>query len=72
MRFVEKIKSFPLDRFKFGVHGVQGVMNTIAWILSIAVIAKPGGESGATYFYFFLVCAQINDSTLQANMRRHG
>ena len=59
MGIVEKIKKFPLDKFKFGTHGAQGVMNTIAWILAIAIVAKPGGQSGATYFYFFLVCAPV-------------
>ena len=55
MGFIDQIHAFPFDKVKIGIHGVQGIMNTIAWILSIAVIAKPGGQGSATYFYFFLV-----------------
>ena len=55
MGFTDQINNFPFDKVKIGIHGVQGIMNTIAWILSIAVIAKPGGQSSATYWYFFLV-----------------
>ena len=67
MGFADKIKSFPLDRFKLGIHAAQGVINTIAWILSIAVIAKPGDQSSATYFYFFLVRRRDINGQIKGN-----
>ena len=51
----EKLQRLTLMKFKFGLYCIQGVLNVLAWILTIAVIAKPGGNSSATYWYFALV-----------------
>ena len=48
-------RNVATDKLKFGLHAVQGALVTIAWILTIAVIAKPGGVGSATWWYFFLV-----------------
>ena len=53
-----KISSLPdglLQNIKTGIHALQALLVSIAWILTIAVLTKSGVTGSATKFYFFLV-----------------
>jgi hypothetical protein len=63
------ISSIPdglLRKIKTGIHGLQALLVSIAWILTLAVLTKSGVTGSATKFYFFLVCCQHQLSILRS------
>ena len=58
MGVLSRVKEIDLQKVKLWVHCAQGALIFLGWILTIAVVAKPGGVGSATWWYFFLVCAK--------------
>ena len=65
MRVLSKIKEINFQRIKLGLHCVQAVLASLGCILSIVVIAKPGGVGSATWWFFALVSRMIADALLK-------
>ena len=55
MGIVARLRAIDVQKIKFGLHCVQGALISLGWILTVAVIAKPGGVGSATWWYFVLV-----------------